>query len=194
MLITDGAPETYESVFQEYNANASVRLFTYVIGRDVTQIHEVFWIACHNQGYYAQIANRAEVREQVQQYIPVMSRPLVLSDSRIFTWTSVYAHVSENLLTDWVWNERVKSLKTKVFKIKDNQDEAFDNNQEELEVVSTAQQVQSTFSDLSKKWLHGFNLDNEVAKMPSRKRKIKLMVTLATAVFDPRKYTVCLLM
>lgn len=45
-------------------------------------------------GYYAQVANLAEVREQVQQYIPVMSRPLVLSGTRIFTWTPVYTAYS----------------------------------------------------------------------------------------------------
>lgn len=98
MLITDGAPETYESVFNEYNKDKMVRLFTYVIGRDITQIDEVYWMACHNRGYYAQVANLAEVREQVQQYIPVMSRPLVLSEGRIFSWTPVYADASVSLV------------------------------------------------------------------------------------------------
>lgn len=237
MLITDGAPETYDHIFKEYNANATVRLFTYVIGRDITQIHEVHWMACHNRGYYAQVANLAEVREQVMQYVPIMSRPMVLSNTRASTWTPVYAHVSENLLTDWVWNERVKSLKTRVFKIKDTESENFENNQEELEVVVSpaaqqdqqgqgqgqqgqqqpgqqqpgqqqpgqqgpgqqqpgqqgqGQQGQSSevYVDISKKWLSGFNLDNEVAKMPSRKKRIKLMITLATPVFDPRKFQV----
>lgn len=50
MLITDGAPETYEPLFKEYNADKSVRIFTYVIGRDVTQIKEVNWMACNNKG------------------------------------------------------------------------------------------------------------------------------------------------
>lgn len=94
MLITDGAPETYEHIFLKYNHNAKIRVFTYVIGREVTQIQEVYWMACNNRGFYAQVANLAEVREQVQQYIPVMSRPLVLSAQRFFTWTPVYAPVS----------------------------------------------------------------------------------------------------
>ncbi|KAH9388551.1 Voltage-dependent calcium channel subunit alpha-2/delta-4 [Tyrophagus putrescentiae] len=99
MLITDGAPETYEPLFKEYNADKSVRIFTYVIGRDVTQIKEVNWMACNNKGFYAQVANLAEVREQVHQYIPVMSRPLVLSGARIFTWTPVYTAYSIQLMT-----------------------------------------------------------------------------------------------
>lgn len=48
-------------------------------------------------GYYTHVANLAEVREQVQQYIPVMSRPIVLSGERVFAWTPVYAHVSVSI-------------------------------------------------------------------------------------------------
>ncbi|KPM02256.1 hypothetical protein QR98_0006650 [Sarcoptes scabiei] len=94
MLISDGAPETFENVFLKYNPNAKIRVFTYVIGREVTQIQEVYWMACNNRGFYAQVSNLAEVREQVQQYIPIMSRPLVLSAQRSFAWTPVYAPVS----------------------------------------------------------------------------------------------------
>ena len=55
------------------------------------------------------MANLAEVREQVQNYIPVMSRPLVLSNSRIYEWTPVYTAISEIQLTEWIWGERVQS-------------------------------------------------------------------------------------
>lgn len=52
MLITDGAPETYEHVFKKYNPKAKIRVFTYVIGREVTQIQEVYWMACQNRGNF----------------------------------------------------------------------------------------------------------------------------------------------
>lgn len=94
MLITDGAPETYEKIFHKYNSDQMIRMFTYVIGREVTQTKEVFGMACNNKGFYAQVANLAEVREQVQHYIPVMSRPLVLTANRIYSWTPVYAQAS----------------------------------------------------------------------------------------------------
>lgn len=50
MLITDGAPDTYEAMFKQYNPESLVRVFTYVIGREVTQITEVYWMACNNRG------------------------------------------------------------------------------------------------------------------------------------------------
>ncbi|CAM1322473.1 CACNA2D4 (predicted) [Pycnogonum litorale] len=51
MVITDGAPYTYEEVFRRYNwPNATVRIFTYLIGREVTERREVNWMACANRG------------------------------------------------------------------------------------------------------------------------------------------------
>ncbi|RWS27682.1 voltage-dependent calcium channel subunit alpha-2/delta-3-like protein [Leptotrombidium deliense] len=102
MLVTDGAPETYKEIFEEYNGpldqfgqkRVPVRVFTYLIGKEVTDTEEVHQIACHNKGYYTHVANNAEVREQVQLYIPVMSRPIVLSKERPFIYTNVYTDVS----------------------------------------------------------------------------------------------------
>lgn len=51
MLITDGAPERYESVFKLYNGREKrVRVFTYLIGRDVTDREATEWMACENKG------------------------------------------------------------------------------------------------------------------------------------------------
>lgn len=95
MLVTDGAPGNFEPIFERYNwPRIPVRMFTYLVGREVTETKEVNWMACHNRGYYTHVANLAEVREQVQLYVPVMSRPIVLSGKRPFVWTPVYADIT----------------------------------------------------------------------------------------------------
>ena len=97
MLVTDGAPDTFQPIFEKYNwPRIPVRVFTYLVGREVIETKEVNWMACHNKGYYTHVANMAEVREQVQLYIPVMSRPLVLSgdEKRPYQWSPVYADVT----------------------------------------------------------------------------------------------------
>lgn len=51
MLITDGAPSNYQDIFFRYNyPNIPVRVFTYLIGREVTDTREVNWMACSNRG------------------------------------------------------------------------------------------------------------------------------------------------
>ncbi|KAF7492014.1 Voltage-dependent calcium channel subunit alpha-2/delta-3 [Sarcoptes scabiei] len=112
MLITDGAPGTYEETFKQFNwPNIPVRVFTYLIGHDVTSHNEVYWMACHNRGYYTHVMNRAEVHEQVQKYIPVMSRPIVLSGERIFSWSPIYAPIYETELTEENWINKQTQIK-----------------------------------------------------------------------------------
>ncbi|XP_071155638.1 voltage-dependent calcium channel subunit alpha-2/delta-3-like isoform X1 [Mytilus edulis] len=102
MLITDGAPESYEKVFQEYNwpSNKSVRVFTFLIGREVSESRNAKWMADANRGYYTHISTLADVQENVQEYIKVMSRPLAFSRTKNHIWTSLYAdyitEVSDN--------------------------------------------------------------------------------------------------
>ncbi|XP_077546416.1 voltage-dependent calcium channel subunit alpha-2/delta-3-like isoform X2 [Haemaphysalis longicornis] len=95
MLVTDGAPYTYEEIFRRYNwPNIPVRVFTYLIGREVTDTREVNWMACANRGYYTHVTTLAEVREQVQKYVPVMGRPMVLSRRHPIIWTPVYGDMT----------------------------------------------------------------------------------------------------
>ena len=53
MLVTDGAPYTYESVFEKYNwPQLQIKVFTYLIGREVTEKKTLAWMACANNGIF----------------------------------------------------------------------------------------------------------------------------------------------
>ncbi|XP_069084188.1 voltage-dependent calcium channel subunit alpha-2/delta-4 [Pleurodeles waltl] len=91
MLITDGAVEDYEPVFEKYNwPDRKVRLFTYLIGREVTFAESVKWIACNNKGYYTQISTLADVQGNVMEYLHVLSRPMVINHDHDIIWTEAY--------------------------------------------------------------------------------------------------------
>lgn len=76
MLITDGVPYNYKDIFENYNwksnrdepdkADMPVRMFTYLIGREVADVREVQWMACANRGYFVHLCTLAEVREEVR--------------------------------------------------------------------------------------------------------------------------------
>ncbi|XP_046416365.1 voltage-dependent calcium channel subunit alpha-2/delta-3 isoform X2 [Neodiprion fabricii] len=120
MLVTDGVPENYKEIFATYNWRANsddpdmgdmpVRVFTYLIGREVPDVRDVRWMACANRGYYVHLSTMAEVSEKVLNYIPVMARPLVLrrTDHPVI-WTPVYADVTDPIMTDWLWEQRERS-------------------------------------------------------------------------------------
>lgn len=98
MLVSDGVPINYEPIFKTYNwQNNSfmpVRIFTYLIGKEVADVKEIKEMACANQGYYVHLSTFSEVREQVLNYISVMARPLVLGKQyHPVIWTQVYADV-----------------------------------------------------------------------------------------------------
>ncbi|CAJ1055922.1 voltage-dependent calcium channel subunit alpha-2/delta-4-like [Xyrichtys novacula] len=91
MLITDGAMEDFESVFQEFNwPERRVRVFTYLIGREMTFAQNTKWIACNNKGYYTHISTLADVQENVMEYLHVLSRPMVINHDHDIIWTEAY--------------------------------------------------------------------------------------------------------
>ncbi|XP_061578176.1 voltage-dependent calcium channel subunit alpha-2/delta-4-like isoform X4 [Cololabis saira] len=91
MLITDGAMEDYESVFEEFNwPDRRVRVFTYLIGREMTFSQNTKWIACNNKGYYTHISTLADVQENVMEYLHVLSRPMVINHDHDIIWTEAY--------------------------------------------------------------------------------------------------------
>uniref|UniRef100_A0A2K6LKN7 Calcium voltage-gated channel auxiliary subunit alpha2delta 4 n=1 Tax=Rhinopithecus bieti TaxID=61621 RepID=A0A2K6LKN7_RHIBE len=91
MLISDGAVEDYEPVFEKYNwPDCKVRVFTYLIGREVSFADRMKWIACNNKGYYTQISTLADTQENVMEYLHVLSRPMVINHDHDIIWTEAY--------------------------------------------------------------------------------------------------------
>uniref|UniRef100_A0A096LRI8 Calcium voltage-gated channel auxiliary subunit alpha2delta 4 n=1 Tax=Poecilia formosa TaxID=48698 RepID=A0A096LRI8_POEFO len=91
MLITDGAMEDFESVFEEFNwPERRVRVFTYLIGREMTFAQATKWIACISSGYYTHISTLADVQENVMEYLHVLSRPMVINHDHDIIWTEAY--------------------------------------------------------------------------------------------------------
>ncbi|KAF1386367.1 hypothetical protein PFLUV_G00094050 [Perca fluviatilis] len=91
MLITDGAMEDFQSVFEEFNwPERRVRVFTYLIGREMTFAQSAKWIACNNKGYYTHISTLADVQENVMEYLHVLSRPMVINHNHDIIWTEAY--------------------------------------------------------------------------------------------------------
>jgi voltage-dependent calcium channel alpha-2/delta-3 len=98
MLISDGVPYPIDEVFETWNwmdkPYIPVRVFTYLIGREVADITDIKKVACDNQGYYVHLSTFAEVREEVLQYIPVIARPLVLNKTHHpVVFSQLYADV-----------------------------------------------------------------------------------------------------
>ncbi|XP_031438774.1 voltage-dependent calcium channel subunit alpha-2/delta-4 isoform X3 [Clupea harengus] len=91
MLITDGAMEDFQQVFEEFNwPERRVRVFSYLIGRELTFADNVKWIACNNKGYYTHISTLADVQENVMEYLHVLSRPMVINHDHDIIWTEAY--------------------------------------------------------------------------------------------------------
>ncbi|XP_074645886.1 voltage-dependent calcium channel subunit alpha-2/delta-3-like [Tubulanus polymorphus] len=81
MIITDGAPDSFASTFEKYTLNKpenkKIRVFTYLIGREVNavDIRNVRWMACKHKGFYTHISTLADVEENVQYYFQRLAIP-----------------------------------------------------------------------------------------------------------------------
>uniref|UniRef100_A0A8C9VAU5 Calcium voltage-gated channel auxiliary subunit alpha2delta 3 n=1 Tax=Scleropages formosus TaxID=113540 RepID=A0A8C9VAU5_SCLFO len=99
MLITDGAVDTYDSVFAKYNwPDRKVRIFPYLIGRESAFADNLKWMACANKGYFTQISTLADVQENVMEYLHVLSRPKVIDQEHDTIWTEAYIDTSSLLI------------------------------------------------------------------------------------------------
>ncbi|XP_055387226.1 voltage-dependent calcium channel subunit alpha-2/delta-3 [Condylostylus longicornis] len=100
MLVTDGIPSNFTEIYQQYNWDSpdnstkgmKVRIFTYLLGKEVTKVREIQWMACLNRGYYSHVQTLDEVQGEVLKYVDVIATPLVLqNEEHPPTWTHAFA-------------------------------------------------------------------------------------------------------
>ncbi|XP_028401874.1 voltage-dependent calcium channel subunit alpha-2/delta-3-like [Dendronephthya gigantea] len=89
-FFTDGVEgdTVAEDVFDKYNSEKKVRVFTYLVGRENGSPFEaVKWIACNNNGFFYRIETLSDVRENIVKYVTVLSR----SRDEKAKWTPMYS-------------------------------------------------------------------------------------------------------
>ncbi|KPP62528.1 hypothetical protein Z043_119283 [Scleropages formosus] len=92
MLFTDGGEERAQEIFEKYNPDKKVRIFTFSVGQHNYDKGPIQWMACANKGYYYEIPSIGAIRINTQEYLDVLGRPMVLADKQAkqVQWTNVY--------------------------------------------------------------------------------------------------------
>ena len=90
MIITDGHADDVDPVFAKYNSDKRIRVFSFKIGRDMTDPSEIKKLACDNNGEYYHVVTLTDINEHIYEYIPVLSRPMALSGLKETTWSNVF--------------------------------------------------------------------------------------------------------
>ncbi|XP_047126112.1 voltage-dependent calcium channel subunit alpha-2/delta-3 isoform X1 [Hydra vulgaris] len=81
MLLSDsiegGYSSTAKSVFDKWNSDKSVRVFTYLVGRTKNPVDRVLKeMACNNRGHFYKIETLGNIWDTVIKYMEVISRPI----------------------------------------------------------------------------------------------------------------------
>ena len=70
----------------------NIRVFTYLIGKDLKNADPLRQIACGRRGYFTHIAAPADVKENVMQYFHVFNRRYMNDNSDLSPkWSQMYA-------------------------------------------------------------------------------------------------------
>ncbi|XP_023647195.1 voltage-dependent calcium channel subunit alpha-2/delta-1 isoform X1 [Paramormyrops kingsleyae] len=97
MLFTDAGEDRAQEIFEEYNFDKKVRVFTFSVGQHNYDKGPIQWMACANKGYYYEIPSIGAIRINTQEYLDVLGRPMVLADKQAkqVQWTNVYLDALE---------------------------------------------------------------------------------------------------
>ncbi len=91
MIITDNVADNVQPIFEKYNQNKHVRVFSYKIGRDMSDDPKTIKdLACSNNGEFYHVVTLTDINEHVYEYIPVLSRPMALNALHETTWSNVF--------------------------------------------------------------------------------------------------------
>ncbi|KAK3548399.1 hypothetical protein QTP70_012641 [Hemibagrus guttatus] len=82
MLFTDGGEERAQEIFERYNSDKEVRVFTFSVGQHNYDTGPIQWMACANKGYFYEIPSIGAIRINTQEYLDVLGRPMVLADAK----------------------------------------------------------------------------------------------------------------
>lgn len=101
MLITDNIQGNFTEFFETFNrgneneTHIPVRMFTYLLGKDQSNVEEMESIACSNRGAFAHIQTLDEVQEKVLDYVSTIALPLALQGVKHPpTWTHAFKDVT----------------------------------------------------------------------------------------------------
>lgn len=90
MIITDGQEDDVDPIFQKYNSDKNLRVFSFKIGRDMNDLIEIKKLACDNKGEYYHVMTLTDINEHVYEYITVLSRPMALMGVHETKWSNVF--------------------------------------------------------------------------------------------------------
>ncbi|XP_031619026.1 voltage-dependent calcium channel subunit alpha-2/delta-3-like [Contarinia nasturtii] len=99
MLVTDNIEGNFTDTFETHNrincTKIPVRIFTYLLGKDKSNVAEMKSIAMANRGGFSHIENLDAVQEKVFDYVETIAQPLVFQgEKHPPTWTHAFKDVT----------------------------------------------------------------------------------------------------